>query len=81
MAHHFNTVGDLKAHIQQLADRANAIADKNTKERECAAERATARAYENVVSILENSFIGEDIRTAVPLIDSCLTLRWPPASD
>jgi hypothetical protein len=70
MAHHFNTTADLKAHIQELADRANAIADKKTKERERVAERATARAYENVVSILENSLIGEDIRTAVPLIDS-----------
>ena len=70
MAHHFNTTADLMAHIQELADRANAIADKKTKERERVAERATARAYENVVSILDSSFIGEDIRTAVPLIDS-----------
>jgi len=70
MAHHFNSVADLKAHIQQLADMANVIADKKTKERERIAERATARAYENVVSILQNSFIGEDVRTAVPLIAS-----------
>ncbi len=28
MAHHFNTIADLKAHIQQLADMANAIADQ-----------------------------------------------------
>ncbi len=69
MAHHFTTTADLKAHIQQLAYRANAVADKKSDERERVAERTQREPMKPRIS-LENSFIGEDARTAVPLIDS-----------
>lgn len=70
MAHHFKTMAELKEHIWCLAESARKETGQAYGSIATAAARGNQHAYEHVVSLLDDSFIGPDMRSAKPF-DEC----------
>lgn len=70
MAHHFKTMAELKEHIRRLAETARKETEQSYRAIATAAARGSRHAYEHVVNLLDDSFIGPDMRSARPF-DEC----------
>jgi hypothetical protein len=66
MAHHFKTMAELKEHIRRLAETAKKETEQPYESIATAAARGNQHAYEHVVNLLDDSFIGPDMRSAKP---------------
>ena len=66
MAHRFKTMAELKEHIRRLTETARKETEQSYGSIATAAARGYQHAYEHVVSLLDNSFIGPDRRSAKP---------------
>lgn len=70
MAHHFRNMAELKEHIWRLAETARKETGQSCGSIANAAARGSQHAYEHVVNLLGDSFIGPDPRSAKPF-DAC----------
>lgn len=66
MAHHFKTMAELKEHIWRLAEAARKETERSYGPIATAAARGNQHAYEHVVKLLDDSFIGPNRSSAKP---------------
>ena len=66
---HFKTVGDLIDHIEELARRYETKGAAATDGREAANNRVYASAHRNIASLMRDTYIGRDRKSAVPLAE------------
>ena len=66
---HFKTVNDLIDHIEELARRYEIKESAAIDGREAASNRVYALAHRNIASLMRDTYIGRDRKSAVPLAE------------
>lgn len=64
---HFRAISDLIDHIDELARRYEIEESAATDGREAASNRIYAAAHRNIASLMRDTHIGRDRKSAVPL--------------
>ena len=66
MAHHFKNMAELKDYVWPLAETARKETEQSYGWIATAAARGNQHAYEHVVNLLDDSFIGPEMRSEKP---------------